>query len=44
MLEMIGGGASALSGRENEVFRLMGTDSAGETLLNARTREKLKVK
>ena len=35
-----------LSGRQNELFadRLMGTESAGGTLRNVRTREKLEVK
>ena len=45
-LEMIRGGPSTLGGRRNELFagHLMGTDSAGGTLWNVRTREKLKVK
>ena len=44
VLEMIRGGPSTSGGRRNQLFagRLMGTDSAGGTLQNVRTREKLK--
>jgi len=46
VLEMICGGPSTLGGRRNKLLAacLMGTDSAGGTLRNVRTREKLKVK
>ena len=46
LLEMISWGPSTLRGGQSEVFprRLTGTDSAGRTSLNIRTREKLKVK
>ena len=41
VLEMIRGGPSTLGDRRNELFagHLMGTDSAGGTLWNVRTRE-----
>ena len=49
MLEIVRndrGGPSTLSGGQIEVFenRLMGTNGGGTTLLNVKTREKLKVK
>ena len=46
MLKIIRGGPTTLSCGQAKKFarRLIGTDSAGRTLLNVRTREKLKVK